>query len=278
MKLRKPVGIIGFGNMGASFSGRLKGVYPVVVFDKDRKKTKALRPENKAKSLKSLLLKSDTIILAVKPQDFFSLLKKIKFLSKDKLIISIAAGISTKYIEKHLGKVRVIRVMPNLPAKIGKGISCLCQGRFSTPRDLCCAENIFRNFGRTLVLKEKMLDAATAVSGSGPGYFYYFLEAKKIAGRKIPAGLIKSFKKTFKKAAQAVGFSKLQAAILVEVTVEGSAAVLRSSKLGASQLKEQVASKGGTTCAALKVLARGGSLKQAVKAALKRAKELSKNE
>ncbi|MBU1112596.1 MAG: pyrroline-5-carboxylate reductase [Candidatus Omnitrophica bacterium] len=275
MKVKKPVGIIGFGNMGAALAGRLEGIYPLIVFDQDKGKTRLVKAANKAKSPQDLLLKTEVIILAVKPQDFAPLLKKIKGLAKGKLIISIAAGIPTGYIERRLGMAKVIRVMPNLPAKIGKGMSCLCSGRLATTKDLNFAKNIFSCLGCTLIIKETMLDAATAVSGSGPGYFYHYLESRKITG-KIPAALIKDFKIALQKAAEAVGFKKTQAIILSEVTLRGSLAMFKVSKLKAAELKQQVVSRGGTTEAGLKVLSKGGSLNEAVKAALKRAKELAK--
>ncbi|MCF7907576.1 MAG: pyrroline-5-carboxylate reductase [Candidatus Omnitrophica bacterium] len=276
MKLKKSIGIIGFGNMGSGLATRLKRHYRVLVFDQDCKKTKALRGVKKALSIEELLLDANQIIIAVKPQNFPSLLKKIKGNFDNKLFISIAAGISTQYIEKTLARVRVIRVMPNLPSKIGKGMSCLARGRFAKAVDLSLAKKIFKHLGQILVLNEKMIDAATAVSGSGPGYVYAFLESNCFSGRKVPAVLIRDFKLDFKKAARAVGFTKSQADLLVDATVSGSLAVLSHSRLSISQLRKQITSKGGTTEKALKVLKRGGSLTDAVGAALLRAKQLSK--
>ena len=276
MKAKKSIGIIGFGNMGSGLATRLKSHYRILVFDQDFKKTKVLRGAERAESVKDLLLGTDVIIIAVKPQSFPGLLKRIKGSFGDKLLISIAAGISTQYIQRLLGKVRVVRVMPNMPARIGKGMSCLCKGRFAKAADLNLAENIFKRLGHTLVLKEKMIDAATAISGSGPGYFYAFLESSCLRCRKVPLALVGGFKAGFKKAARAVGFTKSQADFLVNATVSGSVAVFSRSKLKVSQLRKQITSKGGTTEAALKVLGKGGSLTDAVKAALLRAKQLAK--
>ncbi len=154
MKEKKSIGIIGFGNMGAALTGRLRERYSLFVFDKDRKKTKTVKAVNRAKNLKDLLANSEIVILAVKPQDFPALFREIKAYLKDKLVISIAAGISTRFIEKSLAKARVVRVMPNMPAKIGKGISCLAKGRFAKKADLVLAEKIFKGLGLTLILEE----------------------------------------------------------------------------------------------------------------------------
>jgi len=267
------IGIIGFGNMGRAIFERLKKDYSLLVFDKDPTKTKDLSGKNISKSITDLLDKSEAIILAIKPQDFESLLKEIKDKIGDKLVISIAAGITTDFIEKILGKVKVIRVMPNMPAKIGKGMSCLCKGQFAKEEDLVFAKSLFEKLGETLVLNEDMMDAATAISGSGPGYLYDWAEGKNLKDIKRQA---EAFVNNLIFSAKSIGFSQLQAEILSRITTDGSIAYLEKTKLSASEAKKQVVSKGGTTEAALEVLHKGGTLEEAVKAALKRAKELSK--
>ncbi len=272
--MNKKIGIIGFGNMGSAIAEGIKNEYKVFVFDKDKKKTENLLGISVSRNAKELVKKVDAVILAVKPQDFDNVLDEIKAEVKNKLVISIAAGITTHYIEKQLGMVRVVRVMPNLPAKIGKGMACLCKGNFSTEEDLNFAQKLFGKFGQSLIIEEKLIDAATAVSGSGPGYFYYLIEGK---GQNE----IKKFGQDFfipalSASAEKIGFSKEQAKILAEATAEGSLAFLESVHISPAGLAKQVASKGGTTEAGLEVLNKGGSLEDAVKAALKRAKELSK--
>lgn len=267
------IGIIGCGNMGRAIFERLKDEYSLLVFDKDATKTKDLLSVNVAKNITDLLNKSEAIILAIKPQDFEGILKEIKNHFRDKLVISIAAGITTEYIQKILGKVKVIRVMPNMPAKIGKGMSCLCKGQFTSEEDLGFAKSLFDNLGETLVLNEDMMDAATAISGSGPGYLYDWAEGKDLKEIKNYAA---TFTTTLTTSAESIGFSQLQAEILAKITTEGSIAYLEKTKLSAPEAKKQVVSKGGTTEAALEVLHKGGSLGEAVKEALKRAKELSK--
>jgi pyrroline-5-carboxylate reductase len=267
------IGIIGCGNMGSAICQRLKASFSLFAFDKDSAKTKNLSGLSVVKDVADLLNKSDAVILAVKPQDFDDLLNEIKSNIKNKLIISIAAGITTGYIEKIFGRVKVIRVMPNLPAKIGKGMSCLCKGKFSSESDLNFAKELFDKLGKTLILNEDMMDAATAISGSGPGYFYDLVEGKNLKEIKNYAT---TFATTLTASAESIGFLQPVARSLSKATCEGSIAYLEETKLSASEAKKQVVSKGGTTEAALEVLHKGGSLEEAVKAALKRAKELSK--
>lgn len=172
----KSIGIIGFGNMGSAIAGRIKSKYRVIAFDEDEEKTKNISGIGTVNSITDLLKQSDAIVLAVKPQDFDAVLSEVKPFAKGKLIISIAAGIKTQYIEKKLGGARVVRAMPNLPVKVGKGISCLCKGKFARGTDLKFSEEIFKKLGKTLVLKENMMDAATAISGSGPGFLCGLIE------------------------------------------------------------------------------------------------------
>lgn len=274
-KMKKKIGIIGFGNMGSAIAERIKPKYEVLVFDKDKEKTKNLSKINVADNLISLISQVEVLILAVKPQDFDVLLNDMSNYVNGKLIISIAAGITTKYIEKRLGQARVIRVMPNLPIKIGKGMSCICRGESAKEDDSNFTEKLFKKIGKTLILSESMMNAATAVSGSGPGYFYDFLEREGIDYRHMPKDKIRDFSISFKEAAELVGFSKREANKLVDATIRGSLATIQAAEAIPATLRDRVASKGGTTQAGLNVLHSGGSLKDAVKAALKRAKEIT---
>lgn len=269
--MKNKIGIIGFGNMGSAIAERIKSRYKVFVFDKDKARTAGLNDISVANSIAELCRNADTLILAVKPQDFAVVLEETKDSAPGKLIISIAAGISTKFIEAYLGKARVIRVMPNLPAKVGAGMICLCKGRYSRQNDLNFAKQLFRKLGRTLILKEGMMDKVTAVSGSGPGFIYdqgRSLEEIKKRESYFITSLTKS--------TTAIGFAYPVARKLAETTTKGSIAYLEKTKLSPAEAKEQVASRGGTTEAGLKVLHKGGSLTAAVKAALKRARELAR--
>ena len=200
------------------------------------------------------------VILAVKPQDMLSALENMQD-AKGKLFISIAAGLTTKFFEKNLGgKARVVRTMPNMPALIGEGITGICSGKYATPADLKTAQNILNAIGQTVIVKESMIDAVTAVSGSGPAYVFLFVEQ-------------------WMAAAKSLGFKETEAKSLVYQTLLGSAYLLEQSEFDAATLRTKVTSKGGTTQAAMDVFSKvnfGQIMKQALSAANKRAKELAK--
>jgi len=242
------IGIIGFGNMGMAIASRIKG--KTLLSDKNK------RISDNATVAK----RSDIIILAVKPQDMKSVMEEIRPYVKKKLIISIAAGITTFSIEKALGGAKVIRVMPNMPAMAGKGVSAISRGRFAGAEDSKTASRIFSRLGEVVEVKEKMMDAVTAVSGSGPAY--YFLFTYLLA----------------KAAEETGGFGKGMAMKLAKGTFIGAAEVAKSKDISMEELIKKVASKGGTTEAALKIFKEKGLeniLKQAVKAALLKSKSLS---
>lgn len=272
--MKEKIGIIGLGNMGRAIAERIKTHCRVSAFDRDKTKTRNLKAIAVEKNIEALVAWSDATILAVKPQDIDVVLNAIKDYAGNKLVISIAAGIPAGYIEKKLGKVKVVRAMPNLPAKIGKGMICLSRGKFAKEKDLGFACQLFDYLGKTLVIKEKMMDAATAVSGSGPGFFYDLIE--NLRPKEIKDYAENCFLPQLRSSAVAVKFSDKEAAILAGATTLGAIALLKKEKLSPVKLKERVASKGGTTEAGLEVLHKGGSLTQAVKAALKRAKELAR--
>ncbi|MFH1621921.1 MAG: pyrroline-5-carboxylate reductase [Candidatus Omnitrophota bacterium] len=273
------IGIIGFGNMGSCLTQRLKSEENQLwVFDKDSAKTNDLSGINLAKDNLDLIKKVSTVMLAVKPQDFNTILDEIKNEIKDKLIISIAAGITTNYIEKILGDVRVMRTMPNMPARIGKGMICLCKGKFANEEDLNFAKQLFDKVGVTLILEEDMMNEATAISGSGPAYVFDWIEDRKIdINDKVSLERFRiEFTALLTGAAVGIGFMPTEATKLAKATTDGSIFLLKESNLSTSELKKQITSKGGTTEAALEVLHKGGYLGDAVKAAVLRARELVK--
>jgi pyrroline-5-carboxylate reductase len=275
MTKKQKIGVIGFGNMGKAIADKVKSAFETVIFDKDTAKTKDISRVFIASDLIELADISDVIILAVKPQDFDGVLDKIRGRTVNKLVVSIAAGKTTRSIEKKLGKVRVIRVMPNLPAKISKGMTCLCKGAFAGKADLQFARKIFNLVGETLIIDERMMDKATAVSGSGPGFLYSLIIGKKREEAKKYARL--EFLPVFTATANTLHFKPLQARKLAKITTFGSIDFFLKSKLRAEDLVKQVASKGGTTEAGLNELK--GNIKflpKAVKAAVRRAKELSR--
>jgi pyrroline-5-carboxylate reductase len=271
--MNKVIGIIGWGNMGSVIGYQLKSKYAILAFDKDSSKTKNISDVNVADNTEDLVNRVDVVILAIKPQDFDTVLVQIEKYVKGKLIISIAAGISTGYIENQLGQTRIIRVMPNLPVKVKKGMICLCKGKFAADEDLNFAQDIFNSLGQTILIEESMMDAATAISGSGPGYFYDLIQEREETTWGDYAS--KEFIPALSSVAQTIGFTQDQARILAVATAEGSIALLKETGLSPGVLRQQVTSKGGTTEAGLRALHSTHSLGEAVKAALKRAGELS---
>ena len=276
--IRKKIGIIGYGTMGSAIAQKLASLeneFIVCAFDKEKGKLANHPGINIAKDIKDLTGKSDTLILAVKPQDFDRLLKEIKNFVQNKLVISIAAGISTKHMEKVAGGIRVIRAMPSLGVKIGESVTSLSKGALATDEDLELALELFYSLGAARSIAEGMMNAATAISGSGPAYIFYFLENNALDPQNIPEHTRHAMMKRLEKAAEELGFSTEDAAYLAANTINSSISLLHQTKLTAGELRKQVTSKGGTTEAALAVLAKGGSWVEAARAAEKRASELA---
>ena len=268
--------------MGLVIGQRIKlqhGTYSLCIFDKDQKKTEQISDVMAARNNVGLVNESDCVIIAVKPQDFKEVLLEIKECIKGKLIVSIAAAVTTVQIEKYLGKVSVVRVMPNIPARIGQGITCLCKGRFASEQELQFTIKLFSTLGATLIFKESLMNAATAISGSGPGFFYDLLIRDNVEVKKrdeLEKFGNEFFNPEMKKAAISVGFSRQQAQTLVAAVTSGSIALLEATRLYPQELLVQITSKGGTTEAGLAALHESGSLIGAVKAAKRRADILSK--
>lgn len=278
--MRRAIGIIGFGNMGSAIAESLKNKYKIYVFDKERYKTQSISGLVVARDILDLANKVDTLILAVKPHDFENLLEVLKEIQREKLIVSVAAGITTTYIEKRLKRVKVIRAMPNILVKINQSVTCLCRGTSADENDLAFVEGLFTELGVTLKIKEEMMDAATAVSGSGPGFYFALIQSQsKTDDYKVKQKEItKDFIIKLSEAARGVGFNPTEAELLASHTGTSCAIFLTKSNLSPSELVIQVASRGGTTEAGLDVLRKGGSLTEAVEAAKKRAAELSRKE
>jgi pyrroline-5-carboxylate reductase len=269
------IGIIGYGNMGAAIADRLKAKHQVFVLDKDEEKTKGCVGLTVVKNLEELANLANTLILAVKPQDFEEVLLEIKKYNQLHLIISIAAGISTLFIESKLGKRAIIRAMPNLPAKVGEGMTCIARGKYTTEIDLSFVQGMFNRLGHTLVIDEKLMDAATAVSGSGPGFLYELLI--NLPRADWDKFIREQFIPKLSNAGQQSGFSPEQAQLLAETTAMGSMSLLHEVKVPPAILKVRIASKGGTTEAGLLVLqGKIENLELAVRVALRRSEELSK--
>ena len=266
----KKIGIIGCGNMGDALLSRLSEsvekstMLMASEFDLARREYICKKYRIIVETDNNLVMKnSDIIILAVKPKDFEALLNGEIAIgaNPDKLIISIAAGITTKYIESAIGRdIPVIRVMPNMAAVIGEAVSVICPGCSADNKDMEVAKEIFSMIGSVIEVKEKLMDAVTAISGSGPAYFFALMEE-----------LIKS--------AVTLGIDKNTARELVVKTALGSAKLIDSMGGDPKDMRERVTSKGGTTEAAFKVFRAkktGIVIKAAVKAAALKSKKLSK--
>ena len=204
---------------------------------------------------------ADVVILAVKPQDIDAVLREIRpEVTKDKLLISIAAGVSLRRLESALGpQARVVRVMPNTPALVGKGAAVAVRGARATAADERLTLALFGGVGEAVaVRREALMDPVTGLSGSGPAYVYLFAEAL------IEGGVRE-------------GLPEPVARRLAFQTLEGAAAMLKETRKSPAKLREMVSSPGGTTVAGLARLAQGRfreSVSAAVCAATRRSREL----
>ena len=215
--------------------------------------------------------KNNVVVMAIKPQDFNVVAKSLSAKLKHAtapgpLILSIAAGIRLKDMSRWLDHERCVRAMPNTPALIGKGITGLFADAAVNASDRALAETICNAVGQAVwVNEEKLMDAVTAVSGSGPAYVFAFLEAMQSSGEKL-------------------GLDAATARKLAYATLEGATQLAYNSDEHAGVLRERVTSKGGTTAAALDMLKQldwHGALEKAIDAASQRGKamgdELGKN-
>ncbi len=200
------------------------------------------------------------VILAVKPQSLDPVLAEIaEAITADQLLISILAGISTRRLEAGLpAGVPVIRVMPNTPALVGAGVSVITPGRRAGEDALAAARAILAAVGEVRVLEEELIDAVTALSGSGPAYFFLFVESLIRGGEEL-------------------GLPRGEAERLAGETLAGAGKLLKDSGRKARDLRRQVTSPGGTTEAAIAVFRERGLeeiVKEAMAAACRRSKEL----
>lgn len=209
-----------------------------------------------AVELGELSARADVVVLAVKPQVMNEVLSDLAgAVGSGQLVVSIAAGVPTSRIERALPGVPVVRVMPNTPALVGQGAAAIAPGTYATDAHLSVAQEILQSTGIVIRVAEDRLDAVTAVSGSGPAYFFLLAQL-------------------LQEAAVAVGLSAEQARELVVQTAVGAAAMLRDSGDDAATLRSAVTSPGGTTAAALEVFDHAG-LRQIVHQAVQAARDRS---
>ncbi len=180
---------------------------------------------------------AEVLVLVVKPQDMDALLSEIRdHVSPGNVVVSLAAGITTEFLEARLPEgASVVRVMPNTPALVDQGMAAISPGRHCTPEHLEQAEQLLRSCGKVVRVDEKHQDAVTAISGSGPAYIFYVVEAM------IEAGVV-------------LGMPRATSTELVVQTLFGAATMLKETGEHPTVLREQVSSPGGTTVAALRQL------------------------
>ena len=202
---------------------------------------------------------SDVVMLAVKPQVIADVLRDLEKGVSTRLVVSVAAGVPINRIQELLGpQASIIRAMPNTPAMVGAGMTALAVGPGVGSAAVARVQQIFESVGKVVLLEERLMDAVTGLSGSGPAYIFLAIEAMADGGVKM-------------------GLPRATASLLAAQTVLGAARMVVESGQHPARLKDQVASPGGTTIAGLPRLEQGGLravLMDAVEAATKRSQEL----
>jgi pyrroline-5-carboxylate reductase len=269
------IGIIGCGNMGAALVENLAkrgDASRIRIFDKETPRQESLAKGfgvSAESSLEALVASSDTIIIAVKPQDIDPVLASLTG-AQGKLVISIAAGMTLVYLESKMGRVAIVRAMPNINAMIGKSLTTLCANARVSKVQRQEAEDIFKAVGDVIFVTEDLMNPATAIAGSGPAFVAYLLK---------DLGAL-SIEDVMRRAAVAFRFSPADALTMARATVAGTARILEVN-FDKEILIKKVCSKGGTTEAGMKVLESRGkteaALEAAIQAACRRAGELAKH-
>lgn len=261
------IGFIGAGVMGTALIKCLldSSIKPEQIFISEKNQARANEVANslqiKVLSLAEISKKCEVLFLAVKPQDLENVLTEMSAsLNDEALLISIAAGKKTKFIESLIKSNNpVVRVMPNTPAQIGKGVCVISAGANAKNKDLELTKQLLDNSGIVVEVNESDQDAVTALSGSGPAYFFAFVESMIAAGIKL-------------------GLTSQISTKLAIGTIVGSAAMLKDSGIDAATLRKNVTSPNGTTAAALEVFSNkklDEIINEAMSAAKKRSQELA---
>ena len=264
------VGFIGGGNMGEALikgliAANLVPAEAVYASDVRIERLRALDQQYGVQLCEDnaeLVRQVDIVILAVKPQIMAPVVRQIApAVTRKKLLISIAAGVSTATIRAALGKdARLIRVMPNTPALVLEGVTAIAKAEGLEPGDLDTAGEIFSAVGRVVTLDEDLMDAVTGLSGSGPAYVALVVESLADGGVKM-------------------GLDRLTAMTLATQTVLGAARLMLETGMHPGALKDMVSSPGGTTIAGIAALEEGGirhNLIRAVERATQRSRELGR--
>ncbi|AZA52000.1 pyrroline-5-carboxylate reductase [Chryseobacterium sp. G0201] len=264
------IAILGAGNMGLSFSKsflKYELIKPESLHLITRNESKLSKiseefPKSKISIFNDVKeLDADLIIIAVKPQDFQNVAENFRFkLKENQMVLSIMAGIKIEKIQKLLNHPLVVRAMPNSPTLLGMGITGFTSAEGISFSQLINIERLLNSTGRSVYLEnEDLLDGVTALSGSGPAYFYYIVDAMIKAGMEM--GIDENLSKLF-----------------VKQTMLGAYHLINNSDKNLEELIKDVASKGGTTEAALKTFEENNFkeiLKNGILNAEKRAKELN---
>ena len=238
MKTFSKIGFIGCGKMASAI---IKGIIKSQFIDKKNIIASKSSPENLEKLSKELKIKiildnkeivkkSDIIFIAVKPSQMEAVLEEIKdCMTSDKLVVSVAAGVTTNFIEQVLNKkVHVIRVMPNTPALVNEGMSGICGGKYSTKTNLKYIEKMLLSIGKCIIVDESQMDIVTAISGSGPAFFYKVINEIARAGEKL-------------------GLEYEKALLLSIQTAIGAGKMALNRSISMEELISNVATKGGCT-------------------------------
>lgn len=260
------IGFIGLGNMAkAMIGGMLKQgiasaeeIIGSAKTEETRRKIKKEYGINIAADNRQVTEWADILVLAVKPVFFQEIISEIKSVtSEDKLVISIAAGKTTEWIEKEFGRpVKLVRCMPNTPALVGEGCTAVCSNASASKEDEDFCLKLMESFGKASVIPERLMDAAGAVGGSSPAFVFLFIEA--MADGAVQAGMPR--RQAYEFAAQAV---------------LGSAKMVLETGMHPGALKDMVCSPGGTTIEGVKALEKGG-MRAAVMEALEACVEKSR--
>jgi pyrroline-5-carboxylate reductase len=262
--------VIGAGNMGLTYaegmaSSPLLSKHKLSIYEVDPKKIAQLKEDDRFDvydNLADCLPKAHAVFIAVKPYHIDGLFLEMKpLLNDEQLIVSLMAGVTIETIQTLLDVKKVIRTMPNLPAQVGKGVTSYTESEAVTKVELIMVRNLLDTTGSSIhVSTEKFIDASTGISGSGPAYVFYFMQSMLEAALKM-------------------GFSDYDSKVLVSNTFEGAIELFNQNDISPKSWIDRVASKGGTTEAAIDSMEDNNIkelIKEAAYAAFDRAVELGK--
>ncbi len=264
--MNKAISFIGTGKMATALISAIyeKKLYESIIASDHKEENLAkIKSKFNVKTTtdnKEAIRNSEIVFICVKPQDIDVVLNEIKYEVKNQLIVSIAAGIKIRHIESTLGKKRIIRVMPNINCLVGEMAAGFSAGKYATKENIKEVENLLNSAGISFLIKEELIDALSSISGAGPAFFAYFIDAMAKAGTRN-------------------GLEKTMAYKLAAKTALGTGKLLIEKNLNPDELIKMVASKKGVTLAGLKVLNKNKTnkiIEKTINAAIKRSKELGK--